>query len=333
MSRLRLTRGPRPAELSDPARYPESWLYPMEARWLSRFRRDVKAALAAGMREGVFAKVGDSNQLAYNAFYGLGCREPVWGAVGDQLSLRAVIDRYREVELAPGADIPFIHSPDAEDRRPWNSFTRVPAAAMMGIVARQLLAPPENQEELPHFWREDPGRLPGESPLGTELRLTRPLYALIQVGSNGLNYGDSPEVTAAAVADLVDRVRQAGSVPVVFTVPPQLDHVAAPGRARYAERSAGLIAAVAARERVPLVNLWLAMSTEPMVSCGLIEEDGVIFDGVHLETFGSAHRPGGLERSIDFRPEALRFGTNFRNLLLLRLLRDLDRLAGLSAER
>lgn len=330
MSRLRFGRGPGEAELADPAAYPESWLYPLEGRWLERFRRDVDQARKAGMREGVFTRIGDSNMLAFNSFYGLGCREPAWGDQADREELEGVIGRYRALELPPGADIPFIHCPSLDERRPWNSFTRVPAAAMMGIVARHLVRPAEGQGELPHFWREDPDRLDGESPLETELRLTRPLYTLIQVGSNGLNYGDSPEQTAASVADLVARVRRFGSVPVVFTIPPQIDHEAAPGRAGYAKDAAMLIARMAARRRVPLVNFWLALSTENMVAHGLVEEDGVIFDGVHLETFGGAHQPGGLERSIDFHPEALRYGANFRNLLLLRLLRDLDSLAGIS---
>lgn len=328
MSRFRFGRGPARSELRNPAAYPESWLYPMEGRWLDRFRRDVERARKAGMRDGVFARIGDSNMLAFNSFYGLGCREPVWGEQPDRPELEEVIARYRETELPPGADIPFIHCPSLDERRPWNSFTRVPAAAMMGIVARQLIHPAEHLDELPHFWREDPDGLPGESPLETELRLARPLYTLIQVGSNGLNYGDSTMETADSVADLVDRIRSFGSVPVVFSIPPQLEHEAAPGRAEYAEEAAMMMAEVAARRRVPLVNLWLALSTEDMQSQGLVEEDGVIFDGVHLETFGSTHKPGGLERSIDFRPQALRYGANFRNLLLLRLLRDLDELAG-----
>ena len=76
---------------------------------------------------------------------------------------------------------------------------------MMGIVGRHLVRPAEEQGELPHFWREDPDADEGESPLETELRLTRPLYTLIQVGSNGMNYGDTPQETADSVADLVGR--------------------------------------------------------------------------------------------------------------------------------
>jgi len=314
-----------PATLFDPEAYPDSWLFPMEGRWRKRFLADAERARDAGMRPGVFAKVGDSNMLAFNSFFGMGCREPVWDRHG---ALRGVVERYAATELPPGADIDFIHCPDAPDRRPWNSFTRVTAAAMMGIIAEHLVLPPEEMEELPHWWREDPDRLPGESALETELRITRPFYALIQVGTNGENYGRTPENTAASVVDLVDRVRRLGSVPVVINIPPQLNHPAVPARWEYAEATARLIADGVARVQAPLVNLWLPLAHGDFVNHGLIEHDGVIFDGFHLDTYGGATAPGALESSVDFRPEALRFGINYRNLLVLKVLQQLDSLVG-----
>lgn len=311
----------------DPSAYPDSWLFPMEGRWLKQFLVDAERAHREGMRPGVFAKVGDSNVLAFNAFYGLGCARPIWGEQ-DEAGLGRVIDRYRQVELPPGVDIDFAHCPDAPDRRPWNSFTRVTSAAMMGIIAEHLATAPEEMEELPHWWREDPDRLPGESALETELRLTRPFYALIQIGTNGANYGRSPESTAESVVDLVERVRQLGSVPVVINIPPQLNHPMVPTRWEFAEATAKLIAESAERAKVPLLNLWLPLVGEGFVNHGLIEHDGVIFDGFHLDTFGGFGGPSALQNSVDFRPEALRFGINYRNLLLLKVLQELDALAG-----
>jgi hypothetical protein len=311
----------------DPSAYPDSWLFPIEGRWLKQFLADADRARRRGMRPGVFAKIGDSNVLAFNAFYGLGCRPPVWGEQ-DGNGLGKVIERYRQIELPPGADVDFVHCPDAPDRRPWNSFTRVTAAAMMGIIAQHLATPPEEMDELPHWWREDPDRLPGESALETELRVTRPFYALIQIGTNGANYSRSPESTAESVIDLVERVRRLGSVPVVINIPPQLNHPMVPTRWEFAEATARLIAEAAERARVPLLNLWLPLSGDGFVNHGLIEHDGVIFDGFHLDTFGGFDAPSALENSVDFRPEALRHGINYRNLLLLKMLEELDGLVG-----
>ncbi|MBN8867455.1 MAG: SGNH/GDSL hydrolase family protein [Solirubrobacterales bacterium] len=318
-------RGPDLTPMLDPASYPESWLYPMDDRWLHRFRQDVRRARKMGMRDKVFAKVGDSNLATYNAFYGLGCREPIWGEHQD---LEPVMHRYREIELEPGTDIDITHSPRAGERRPWNSFTRCSAAAMMGIVAEQLMTPPEAMDELPHWWKEDDHRLPGENALETELRITRPLYALVLIGTNGQNYGRSPEQTVEALVELIGRVRELGPVPVVMTVPPSLNHEAVPTRWEFAEETARLMCLAAARARVPLLNQWLALTSGDLVNCGLVEQDGEIFDGFHLDTIGGFDRPGALERSVDFRPEALRYGMNHRNLLVLKVLQELDSLTG-----
>lgn len=294
----------------------------MEGRWRQRFRADVTRALGKGMRPGVFAKVGDSNLIAYNAFYGLGAGTPVWSGHDE---LEPVMRRYRETELPPGPDLDPLHSPPAADRRPWNSFTRCSGSAMLGIIAEHLVTPPERMEELPHWWRCDPDRREGESALETEIRLTRPLWCFIQVGSNGISYGRSPESTADGVADLVRRVRRLGSVPVVFTLPPQLNHVAVPGRWEFALETNRLICATAVRERTALFNQWLAMVTGDLVNHGLVEFDGEIFDGLHLETVGGFKSPQAVRRAVEFTPESLRYGANLRNLLVLRLLRDLDR--------
>lgn len=309
--------------MNDPSAYPDSWLYPMEGLWLKRVLADAERARDRGMRPGVFAKVGDSNILAFNSFYGLGCKEPVWG---DHANLEPVMERYRRTGLPAGSDIDFVHCPDVAERRPWNSFTRVTDAAMMGIIAEHLVLPREELDELPHWWRESPERRPGESALENELRVTRPFYALIQIGTNGGNYGRSPRGTAAAIGDLIDRVRALGPVPVVINIPPQLNHPAAPERWEFAEATAKLIAETTARKQAPFLNLWLPLAHGDFVNHGLIEHDEFIFDGFHLDTFGGATTPGALENSIDFRPEALRYGINYRNLLLLKVLQELDAL-------
>ena len=114
-----------PEGLGDRASYPDSWLFPIEERSLKQLRRDAARADGRGMRRGVFAKVGDSNMLAFNSFFGLGCREPVWDR---HTELEAVMNRYRQIELPPGADIDFTHCPDSSERQPWKT-PRTPTAS------------------------------------------------------------------------------------------------------------------------------------------------------------------------------------------------------------
>jgi len=321
----RLRRRPRQTRLSDATLYSESWLRKMDDEQLNCFRREVERAVDRGLRPGVFAKLGDSNFAAYNVLFGLGFLEPQWGAHRD---LEPVMLRYRRVELPPGMDIPFSHSPDAEDRRPWNSFSRMSAASSVGIIADHLLIPPDRMDRPPKDWQTDPDCRPGESLIECELRITRPLYSLIQIGTNSGNYGRTPERTAEMFGKVVEKVRELGSVPIGMTILPQLDHEMHPGRWRFAERTNELICDLAWRERVPLVNQWLALTSEGLANYGLIDYHDGYFDGFHLETYGGFDRPGALERSVDFRPEALRFGVNYRNLLVLRVLRELDALSG-----
>ncbi len=315
----------RGSRLTDPSLYGESWLARMGLRQRAFFRAEVRRALGAGMRPKVFAKAGDSNFIGYNAFFGLGFAEPVWAG---HEHLAPVMRRYREVTLPPGMDIPFAHAPDAEDRRPWNSFSRISAASSMGIVADHLLFEPGELEKLPPRWKTDPERREGESLLECEIRVTRPLYVLIQLGTNGASYGRTPEETAEIFGRVIERVRELGPVPVGFTILPQLDHEVTPGRWEFARRTNELICETASAARVPLFNQWLALTSGDLVNHGLIEFDGEYFDGFHLETVGGFDRPGAAERAVDFSPEALRYGANYRNLLVLKLLQELDLLAG-----
>ena len=316
----------RRSRLTNRSLHSDSWLQKMDAERQSFFREEVATAIGSGMRPGVFAKVGDSNFAAYNALFGLGCVDPVWDVHRD---LEPVMRRYRQIDLPPGMDIPFFHSPDAVDRKPWNSFSRMSAATSMGIVAEHLLVPPSQFERPPADWKTDPDCRPDESLIECEVRITRPVYCLIQIGTNGQSYGRSPERTAEMFGGVVETVRELGSVPIGLTILPQLDHELTPGRWEFARKTNEVVCDLAWEARIPLFNQWLALTSADLVNFGLIEYDREYFDGFHLETYGGFDQPGAVGRSVDFRPEALRYGANFRNLLTLRVLRELDDLAGI----
>lgn len=288
-----------------------------------RFRADVERARAMGMRESVFGKVGDSNLGAYNALFGLGCRKPKWDRYR---RLAPTMRRYRKVRLPPGREIPRQVAAPA-DRAPWNSFSRCSEAARSGIVADQLLQP--SNAVTPRLnWVADPECGPEESTLEFEVRLIKPEFAFIHLGTNGDGYGMTAEQTAEQARLMIHEVRKLGPAPVVCTIPPQLDGEGHEGRWDFAREVSAGIAAIALDEGVPLFDQWQALADERLVNHGMITFDGDFYDGFHLETFGGFRDAHALDHSVDFRPEALRYGTNLRNLLFLHVLRSLDQALG-----
>ncbi|MBK5233595.1 MAG: SGNH/GDSL hydrolase family protein [Thermoleophilia bacterium] len=294
-----------------------------------RLRADVARADDMGMRANVFAKVGDSNLASYNALYGLGCRMPVWDC---HSWLEPTMLRYREIPLPPGNDALGTARP-AEERAPWNSFSRLSAATRSGILAKQLLKPskssvgPKNLK----IWLPDQDCPPDESPLSFEIRLVKPRFVFVNLGTNGANFGMSSRKTAKNALRVVTAIRRLGPVPILMTLPPQLDHEILPGRWRFAEETSNWIAEFAKRSEVALFDQWSVLSDERLVNYGLVDHDREIFDGFHLETPGGWRDPDALQSSVDFRPPALLYGANLRNLLLLQTLATLDAAVGVSS--
>ncbi len=295
-----------------------------DERAADRLRATVARAGRKGMREGVFAKAGDSNLVGHNLLYGLGCRAPQWG---DWQWLEPTMHRYREVELPPGEG-PAVQVPGVEQREPGNSFTRVSAAGAFGIIASHLY------ERSSKFrsdlgWKPDPGCRPRQSMLDFEMRLTRPRWVLVNVGTNGANYGHSPDQTASQVAKLIRAISRRGPVPVVCTPPPSLNHAELTGRWDFARETSDRIRQVVRQAGVPLIDQWKMLTDQRLVdqglvNHGLIEFDGPYFDGFHLETASGFRDPDALQNAVDFRGEALRFGANLMNLVYLRTLHALD---------
>ena len=271
------------------------------------------------MRPNVFAKAGDSNLGSYGSLYGLGCREPDWHGYE---SLEPTMRRYREV-LLPAGDGPPLHIEDPPDRAPWNSFGRSSAATHSGIVGPQVLRPSSQFNGL-DGWYPDPDCPPDESMISFEIGTTRPRFVFIMFGTNGSSYGFTARETAAQTGDIVDEVRRLGPVPVVCTIPPQLDHGHLQGRWDFARSASEEIALVAEAKGAPLFDQWKALASDRLLNHGMIEFDGGHFDGFHLQTKGGFRAPDHLQQSVDFSPEALRYGNNLRNLLMLQVLDALD---------
>ncbi|MGA7397432.1 MAG: SGNH/GDSL hydrolase family protein, partial [Solirubrobacterales bacterium] len=128
--------------------------------------------------------------------------------------------------------------------------------------------------------------------------------------------------TQKRIVSLVKSIRGLGSVPILSTLPPvhasgfPADHVAGIN---------AVIAAVARKRRVPLINLWRGLTRPRMI------EDGLSSDELHLRAYPHDDRvldpvPGIFTDSVNFSPEALRYGANRRNLICLQTLATLDRI-------
>jgi len=288
----------------------------------ARLRHDVIRADRMGMRPDVFGKAGDSNLAAYNSLYGLGCREPEWDGYG---SLEQTMLRYRKVELPPGHG-PEGQAPPADERTPWNSFSRCSGAARSGIVSDQILLPSGKYDgpDSPTTWRRDPDCPPDQSMLAYEIDLIKPRFVFVNFGTNGASYGMTAEQTAEDAARVIREIKRLGPVPVVFTIPVQHDRGDKQGRWAFAKEASEWIRLVAEREGVPLFDQWSVLADDRLLNNGMIEFDQGVFDGFHLETPGGFRAPGALQRSVDFRPRALLYGAPLRNLLLLRTLAVID---------
>jgi len=286
---------------------------------VGRLKEEVRRADDMGMRPNAFAKAGDSNLGAYNSLYGLGCREPLWG---DHAGLEPVMRRYREVVLPPGeGPPPHVHPP--ADRQPWNSFSRSSAATHSGCLAAHVLAPASEFQGLPG-WVADPDCPPEDSMLEFEIRTLKPRYVFVMFGTNGSSFGFTSLETAEQSAGIVEAVRRLGPVPVFCTIPPQLDRDELQGRWEFARDTSRHMAELARDLGAPLFDQWTALTSGKLINDGMIEFQGGFFDGFHLETQGGTLAPEALQQSVDFRPEALVYGNNLRNLLMLQVLEALD---------
>ncbi len=279
------------------------------------FLADVAAADQVGRSPDVFAKVGDSNTELPGNLYGFGCRTVDFG---DQEQYAPVVQRYRQVEFQlagePGCT-------------PINSFSRLSAATRSGSYSVFPVRRIRDYNLL--FGRPDPACDEDETPLDCEIRLTNPRYTIVMTGTNDLGFDANftdivpGSSTAARLALVVERIRQAGSVPVLSNLPPSW----VPQTPDFDEWGGVIelneqIQEVADELNVPLINLWRALTEDQMIDRGLDS------DGVHLSVYGGNESPNVFENSVNLTDEALRYGANRRNLIWLQTLAELDRVAG-----
>lgn len=307
-----------------PASWQDQPLVPrLSAKDQVKLRLRVEAGRRAGLRPGVFAKVGDSNTEFAPDLYGFACRTPV----GLSSSLRKTLARYNRVRLGNLRPL--------AGCRPWTSFSRRSSAAQAGVYSSW---PTTTVADLPDtsYWAKPPGCPLEGTPLSCELDATRPRYALVLLGTNDLgmdiSFGQTPgsrigSRLGGVVRALIDRK----VVPVLSTIPP----IIRPGGADQELYDRGIMRTnrgiwrLARAWHLPMINLWRAMEQPFMINRGLSE------DGLHLRVAGNGGAMVGVQpeeatfaNSVDFTPQALRNGANRRNLLWLKTLNRLDRITG-----
>jgi len=246
-------------------------------------KANLQAILAHGLQLGnrpdVFAKIGDSITASPNFLFALG--NPAYDPgnpffSGAFTNIASTVNYFRAQTVdASGA----------------NSFNRVSLAGVNGWSPFQELDPARDLDAA-----HAPFALPGETPLATELRITKPGIALIMLGTNDLGAGENLALFQAELTAVVQTVIADGVIPVLSTIPDNLLFGA--GAEQHVFLNNQIISDVAASLNVPLWNYWLALQPLP--------EKGLGPDGGHPSAY-----PFGTEF---FTASGLQFGYNVRNL-------------------
>ena len=155
---------------------------------LARVRAIRAVGAARGMREGVFAKIGDSITESGSFLFDVG---EGWYELGAFTALEPTIQHFRAQALG--------------DR---NSFNRPSACATAGWTAASAL-------------EGDPS-----SPLRTELSATRPGYAVVMYGTNDIDR-DTPDGLQRNLTRVLEIIEENGTVPVLSTIPDRTDRAEA----------------------------------------------------------------------------------------------------------
>lgn len=233
---------------------------------------NIRSIVASGNgADDVFMSVGDSITVGSG---NLRCFGGSNVDLGDHEALATTLEFFRNGDAAGS-----------------NPFSRDPLSARVGKTAKWALSG-------------------SPSPVEAELNALNPSIALVQYGTNDMQFGSTFASALpgfyTSLGDLLDVIVDDGVVPVLFTIPPRLD-------------SEG------ARDWVPMYNLairGLAQSRAlPLVDLNMTLEDipghGLVSDGIHL---GSA--PSG---ACDLSEDGLRHAYNNRNAAALTAL---DRVTG-----
>lgn len=222
-----------------------------------------------GNQFGVFAKVGDSISVSEHSYDALGRGQY---NLGGYAGLQHVINTFANPSF--------------------NSFTNVSAAAGSGWTTAIVLDP--------NFRNTSLCQTP-TSPLECELDRIRPSIALIQLGTNDVQYL-SPDQFAYNLSRIVEICIDRGVVPVLTTIPHRV------GFEANVDSFNTIIRNVATSQSLPLWDLKAALDNLP--------NHGLGGDGIH-----PSFAPGGYADSANFaNPEALQTGYVTRNLTALQVL-------------
>jgi hypothetical protein len=258
-----------------------------------------------GERPDVFAKVGDSISQSPAFLQGFGCGR--WNGLRPRL--RPTLSYFAARRLPGG-------STDCGQRV--NSFSRNSAATRAYVPSGWALLPGGSA---------DPTCGDQETPFACELRVIRPAYAVILLGTNDVTLGrrlnlDPLGAYLFSMDQLITGARRSGVVPVVTTIPPRGDNADADRSTE--ELNAGLYR-LASKRHVPLINLWRALQPLP--------NRGLSADNLHPSLFGGPGCIGLCDpnqcapgcQGENVTQAGLRYGHNLRNLITLAALSGLSR--------
>lgn len=142
-----------------------------------------------------------------------------------------------------------------------------------------------------HALRGDP------APLEVELELLDPRFAVVMFGTNDIQNRDI-DGYAIQLWDLIDRVIDSGTIPIMSTVMPRDDD---PDADALVPRYNAVVRAIAQGRQVPLVDLHRLLAALP--------DHGLGPDRLHPSA-----APTG---ACDLSPDGLLYGYNIRNLLTI----------------
>ena len=267
----------------------------IDAAMQTRLQEVLAVGRARGNRDGVFAKIGDSNTAIPGFLLEVGCGEVTFGR---WTSLRPVVERWSATPVPNGWEL--------ESCEVSNSFTRVGSAAFPGWRSGDLLRP--------HRPRPPECEPPDDLAVRCELFQIKPSVALVMIGTNDMLVDDGLAIDPDALERFRPNLRRvireildAGVIPVVSTLPPRRHPpISEPLPPVWNE----VIIEVAAEERVPLWNYWRDLQDAPQF--------GMSYDWLHPSV---APTGGG-----DLRDEAMDWGFNVRNLGALRVLEKVGRI-------
>jgi hypothetical protein len=141
----------------------------------------------------------------------------------------------------------------------------------------------------------------GELPIACEYRLTKPVLALIMIGTNDAP-AFSPEQYRLNLTRIIQISDEYGVIPVLSTLPP---------RAEFNDKILAynqVIQQLANTYDIPLWDFYAAVATLP--------DSGFGPDGIHLSL-----PPNAPAATMDFTSDNLRYGTTMRNLTALQTLK------------